>query len=363
VGAQNPPIIEAGVRSQGGWVRFATGGPTASFGDDGPVDEGSSFTLSLSDADDVSSVDVAAGFEYAFDCGEGYGEFGGEASAQCPTSDDGERQVGAKIRDKDGGVREYSGTVTVANVAPTLTAPGQEQEAAEGQDRTFDLGAFSDAGANDGPWTVTVDWGDGSPVTSHTVVGTPWPDGQVHHTYRDAGMVTVTVTDVWDVQFRVVDPVVITDTVRAELAARVASVLRRVGTPAPRGTLRFDGLEIDEVTREVRLGGAPVELVEVAHASPPPGPAASATASAPSVSPADVTIVPTPSSVKISMSTAWRTRPSRMCACGTPPRMASTIECTFGRIPSWSSSAACIRCSSATDTSLMRLSPSRPKSW
>jgi DNA-binding response OmpR family regulator len=45
-----------------------------------------------------------------------------------------------------------------------------------------------------------------------------------------------------------------------ELAARVASVLRRAGTPAPREMLRFDGLEIDERTREVRVDGVAVQL-------------------------------------------------------------------------------------------------------
>ena len=173
--------------------------PTASFGHDDPVDEGSSFGLSLTDAADVSSVDVAAGFEYAFDCGAGYGDFGGEASAQCSTSDDGERAVGAKIRDKDGGVREYSDTVTVANVAPAVAAPEHGQEAGEGEDKAFDLGSFSDPGANDGPWTVTVDWGDGSSeetLAEGVTSAGPLPDN-TSHSYPDNGAyeVTVTVTD------------------------------------------------------------------------------------------------------------------------------------------------------------------------
>lgn len=47
-----------------------------------------------------------------------------------------------------------------------------------------------------------------------------------------------------------------------ELARRVASVLRRVMAPptTDEPALRFDGLEIDERTREVRVDGEPVEL-------------------------------------------------------------------------------------------------------
>jgi DNA-binding response OmpR family regulator len=45
-----------------------------------------------------------------------------------------------------------------------------------------------------------------------------------------------------------------------ELAARVASVLRRVRAPVEAATLRFAGLEIDEATREVRLDGRTVDL-------------------------------------------------------------------------------------------------------
>jgi len=45
-----------------------------------------------------------------------------------------------------------------------------------------------------------------------------------------------------------------------ELVARVRSVLRRVGMPTLSDTLRFDGLEIDEMTREVRRDAVPVEV-------------------------------------------------------------------------------------------------------
>ncbi len=171
--------------------------PIASFGNDGPVDEGSSFTLSLTNPNDPSSADADVGFEYAFDCGEGsgYGEFDSSSSAICPTTDDGVRAVGGKIRDKDGGVTDYSASVTVNNVAPVVMA-ASHQSANEGANTSFTLGSFSDVGMKDKPWHVDVDWGDAS---SHTTfdLAAPGSITAQSHTYDDNGsyVVTVKVTD------------------------------------------------------------------------------------------------------------------------------------------------------------------------
>jgi hypothetical protein len=63
-----------------------------------------------------------------------------------------------------------------------------------------------------------VDWGDGTVATYHTP-GTPWPDGNVTHTYRDTGIVTISVTDIWQVTYRV-PALGIEDTVTAPLPSR-----------------------------------------------------------------------------------------------------------------------------------------------
>jgi hypothetical protein len=81
---------------------------------------GFSFTLSLTSPIDPSPADVAAGFEYAFDCGSGYGAFGTSSTKKCPTSNTGVLTVGAKIRDKDGDVHEYTATVGVTVTYATL---------------------------------------------------------------------------------------------------------------------------------------------------------------------------------------------------------------------------------------------------
>jgi hypothetical protein len=63
-----------------------------------------------------------------------------------------------------------------------------------------------------------VDWGDGHADTYHSP-GTPWPDGEVRHTYINTGTVTITVTDTWEVTYRV-PSLGIEDSVTAPLAPR-----------------------------------------------------------------------------------------------------------------------------------------------
>ncbi|MDX6364853.1 MAG: large repetitive protein, partial [Streptomyces sp.] len=93
--------------------------PTATFSAPARADAGSTYTIALNGPSDPSTVDVAHGLEYAFDCGTGYGAFGAASSQTCTADTLGSRTVGGKIRDKDGGVSTYSATVEV-----TITAQG-----------------------------------------------------------------------------------------------------------------------------------------------------------------------------------------------------------------------------------------------
>ena len=103
--------------------------PTATFTTStASLPEGSHFTLTLASPIDPSSMDVAAGFASAFDCGagSGLGAFAGLGSAPftmtCATSDDGERSTLGAIRDKDEGTTTHGPTtVTVTNVAPSIS--------------------------------------------------------------------------------------------------------------------------------------------------------------------------------------------------------------------------------------------------
>jgi hypothetical protein len=82
--------------------------PTASLEAPATAFAGSPSTLALTGASDPSSTDTAAGFAYAFDCGDGsgYSAFGPVSSHSCGTTSTGARSVGAKIRDEDGDVSE-----------------------------------------------------------------------------------------------------------------------------------------------------------------------------------------------------------------------------------------------------------------
>jgi hypothetical protein len=85
--------------------------------------------------------------------------------------------------------------VNIANVAPTVTPPpaAPPTTAGAGRARSFALGSFSDPGALDAPWTVTVNWGDGTPNTvfQRTALGALPAQS---HTYATPGNRTVTVT-------------------------------------------------------------------------------------------------------------------------------------------------------------------------
>jgi hypothetical protein len=80
------------------------------------------FALSLSGPADPSAADTTAGFTYAFDCGSGYGGFTASSAASCPTSAVESLGVGGKVRDKDGGTREYRGRHEVMVTYASLCA-------------------------------------------------------------------------------------------------------------------------------------------------------------------------------------------------------------------------------------------------
>jgi hypothetical protein len=95
--------------------------PTATLSVPATWSEGSPFTAVLTGATDAGLMDRAAGYTYAFDFGDGYGAFGTTPWASFTPTDSGTQLVKAMVRDKDGGVTEYTANVAVADVAPTAT--------------------------------------------------------------------------------------------------------------------------------------------------------------------------------------------------------------------------------------------------
>jgi PKD repeat protein len=171
--------------------------PTAVFANTAAVNEGTSFGVSLTGASDPSTTDVSAGLTFAFDCGDGagYGAFTATASVMCPTADNATRDVRGKVRDKDGGEAEYTGSATVLNVAPSLgslTVPGAPLALQSGGTPVTVGASFTDPGTLDThTGTLACDGGTAGAVTA--VVG----NASGVCTFTAAGVYTValTVTD------------------------------------------------------------------------------------------------------------------------------------------------------------------------
>ena len=239
---------DGGVVSKYHDISVANVAPTATFNfPAAAVDEGSPINLSLSSPSDPSSVDTAAGFEYAFDFGDGYGAFSTTASAAFIPPDNGQRTVKGKIRDKDGGLTEYTSTVTVNNVAPTVDA-GLAQTVDEGSVVSLDPSTFNDLGTLDSH-TATIDWGDVTPADAGVVSESPFgPPGSTagangtvagSHVYADNGVYTVTVTVTDDEGGVGTDTLLVTVN---NVAPTVTSFTGPNPSPAVRGqTLDFSG--------------------------------------------------------------------------------------------------------------------------
>ena len=101
--------------------------PTATFANNGPVNEGSAVTVSFTGASDQSSVDQAAGLRFTYQCvgqsglGNPWSFASTTATAVCQAPLSGTLSIRGRVIDKDNGYTEYTTVVTVNNVAPTGT--------------------------------------------------------------------------------------------------------------------------------------------------------------------------------------------------------------------------------------------------
>jgi hypothetical protein len=102
--------------------------------------------------------------------------------------------VTAGETDQRGFVRIVNGTVDIGAVEDQVTTtPPSNQGASAGSAATISLGLFADANSIAGPWSVAVNWGDGSAHTTFTATVQGALGGQ-SHTYQSSGTYTVTVT-------------------------------------------------------------------------------------------------------------------------------------------------------------------------
>jgi PKD repeat protein/methionine-rich copper-binding protein CopC len=181
------------------------------------IDEGGLATVNVT-FDDPGSLDTHT---YVVDWGDGTSTSTGSATGHAFSgthtyADNGVYTVKVTVTDDDTGVGVGMATITVNNVAPTLTVPAN-QTVNEGSLLSLtDIGTFTDPGfdnpantsdlANGGEveetFTFTVDWGDGTAVDSGAAtvdaLGSPGipTSGSFNgaHTYADNGTYTVKVT-------------------------------------------------------------------------------------------------------------------------------------------------------------------------
>ena len=167
--------------------------PTAEANGPYSVNEGGSVTLSSASSTDPGGSIASYAWDLdndgAFDDSTDQNPTFSAAGLDGPSS----RTVRLQVTDNNGATGTDTATVNVLNVAPSVTAPAN-QSSDEGFPHAFNLGSFTDPG-DDGPWTGTVDWGDGSPSESLDPFNSS-PDslGSRFHVYADNGTYTVTVT-------------------------------------------------------------------------------------------------------------------------------------------------------------------------
>ena len=176
--------------------------PTAVLSNDGPANEIGPVTISFSEQSDFSTVDTAVGFHYAFACDGNvlslpvsYDQGGTDHSVSCIFNNSGSYTVTGRIFDKDNGFNTYPTIVVIQNEPPIVSLPTINPEPSILNGDVLAWAIFSDSEENDGPFTCTIDYGDGSGPQAGTISSNVC-NGPVH-TYTHVGeySVTVAVTD------------------------------------------------------------------------------------------------------------------------------------------------------------------------
>jgi hypothetical protein len=174
--------------------------PTATLSNNGPKDEGSAVTASFTAPDDVAA-DLGS-LHYEFRCDgdtsaltQSYATAGTATTTQCTYADNGSFSIAGRVIDKDGDSNIYSTAVTVRNAVPVVGVPTWQSTTINcGDSATLKDITFSDAGVNDDPWQLDIDWGDNSTDFSDPSVLTQGAYANQSHTYSTPGTYTATVS-------------------------------------------------------------------------------------------------------------------------------------------------------------------------
>ena len=134
-------------------IRVNNLAPTASISNTGPVNEGGSVSVSLTDGADASSID-AISLRYFFALTSAgrdvatYADSSASPSQSFTFNDDGSYTIYGRVIDKDGAYTDYETIVVVNNVAPTATFGGPATQL-EGSTAAFSFTSAVDASSLD----------------------------------------------------------------------------------------------------------------------------------------------------------------------------------------------------------------------
>lgn len=161
---------------------------------DGPylANEGDTVRFDASGSSDDVGI---ASYQWDFDFDGSFSvDASGPVAFQSLNDDFASRTVALRVVDTLGQETIETTTLTVNGVAPWVAA-SNAQSSLPGVTTAFDLGSFTDPG-NDGPFDVSVDWGDGTPTTEF-ILPAAGPIGTRTHAYTTAGdySISVDVTD------------------------------------------------------------------------------------------------------------------------------------------------------------------------
>jgi hypothetical protein len=112
-------------------------------------------------------------------------------TATITCTDDGTATVRLTATDDDGATAYDEATVTVSNVAPTVTSSVSASIDCR-TNASLSL-SFTDPGVEDDPWAVDINWGDGSAHTQYNATAQGAQTAQTHE-YTTPGSYTVTVS-------------------------------------------------------------------------------------------------------------------------------------------------------------------------
>ncbi len=155
-----------------------------------PIDEGGPATITVTAVAGSQDGEPSSQLTYQFDVDDNgiYGVSNQTGVLTLGFPRPGTFSVPIRVVSPSGSFALGLASVQVLNVAPTIQVAGN-QTAIEGTPASFNLGQFSDPG-DDSPWTVTVNWGDGSSPVSYQV-DQRGKLGSLTHTYELDGSDTV----------------------------------------------------------------------------------------------------------------------------------------------------------------------------